>query len=139
MKKAFTVLELVFVIVIIGILSAVAIPKLSSTVEDAYKTKAKDTVASVRIALSTLRQKNILKGNFDDINYSTIGETFSNLLTIGIKKCTTDGCGGWETTDTDANHPEFTFHAPSGDVVFKVENNMLNCTSAESVCKEYDE
>jgi len=139
MKKAFTILELVFVIVIIGILAAVAIPKLSGTVEKAYNTRAKNTVASVRIALTTLRQKNILKGNFDDINYTTIGENFSGLITRGIKKCTADGCAGWETTNTNMNHPEFTFHAPSGDVVFKVENNTLNCTSAESVCKEYNE
>jgi prepilin-type N-terminal cleavage/methylation domain-containing protein len=34
-KKAFTMIELIFVIVIIGILSAVAIPKLSATREDA--------------------------------------------------------------------------------------------------------
>ena len=35
MKKAFTIIELIFVIVIIGILIAVAIPKLNSTREDA--------------------------------------------------------------------------------------------------------
>ena len=35
MKKAFTMIELIFVIVIIGILASVAIPKLSSTRDDA--------------------------------------------------------------------------------------------------------
>jgi len=138
MKKAFTIMELVFVIVIIGILSAIALPKLTNTMTLAYEVKAKNTVAAVRSALATLRQKNILKSEFNDINYSTIGENFSNLLSLGVKKCTISGCGGWETTSTDNSNPEFTFHAPGGDVVFKLENNKLNCISDTDICKKYN-
>ncbi|WP_418228279.1 prepilin-type N-terminal cleavage/methylation domain-containing protein [Campylobacter pinnipediorum] len=35
MKKAFTMIELVFVIVILGILAAISIPKLIATRDDA--------------------------------------------------------------------------------------------------------
>ena len=38
-KKAFTMIELIFVIVILGILAAVAIPKLSATRDDAKVSK----------------------------------------------------------------------------------------------------
>lgn len=38
-KSAFTMIELIFVIVILGILASVAIPKLAATRDDAKKTK----------------------------------------------------------------------------------------------------
>lgn len=67
-RNAFTMLELTFVIVIIGILSAVAIPKMAATRDDAVITKARTTVAAVRSAIATERQKRILKGDFLPIN-----------------------------------------------------------------------
>lgn len=63
-KKAFTMIELIFAIIIIGILASVAIPKLAATRDDAEITKARVTVASIRNALSMERQKRILQRGF---------------------------------------------------------------------------
>jgi len=80
MKKAFTMVELVFVVVIIGILSAIAIPKFAATRDDAIVSKGRAEVAALRSAIAMERQKRILQGNFDDIN----GSTAESLLEYGL-------------------------------------------------------
>ncbi len=80
MKHAFTMVELVFVIVVIGILSAIAIPKLAATRDDAVASKGMSTLAAVRGSLSTERQKRILRSDFTEItDLSAGGGVFSTF------------------------------------------------------------
>jgi general secretion pathway protein G len=83
MKKAFTMVELVFVIVVIGILSAIAIPKFAATRDDAIISKALAEVSAMRSAIATERQKRILRGDFTDIVAADITGTPS-LLEYGL-------------------------------------------------------
>ena len=81
-KKAFTMIELVFVIVIIGILATVAIPRLAATRDDAEITKGRTVLSSVRNALAMERQKRILRGEFEQI--TAVGDStnvFGNFYT----------------------------------------------------------
>lgn len=63
MKKAFTMIELIFVIVIIGIMATVAIPKLAATRDDA---KISTEVASVTQVLINLGSEYASQGAFNN-------------------------------------------------------------------------
>lgn len=109
MNKAFTMVELVMVIVVIGILAAIAIPKLAVTRDDAIVTKAKTTVGTLRTAIATERQKRMLRGNFTHVD----GATAESLLEYGLDS-------KWSRSGNT-----FTFTGPDGTCVFTVSNNKL--------------
>lgn len=119
MKKAFTMIELIFVIVIIGILSAIAIPKMAVTRDDAILVKARATVGALRSAISMERQKRILQSNFDDV---TAAEAAA-LLDYGLGS-------NWAQSGSN-----FTFTEPStsSTCVFTVSDNKLTKTSTCTV------
>lgn len=101
MKRAFTMIELIFVIVIMGILSAVAIPKLAATRDDADAAKSAmnmnifiSDITSYYTAHGSLSANmtdmtNVEVGNFTNpqIFVSTVpcvDVTMGNVSSIGI-------------------------------------------------------
>ncbi len=54
MKKAFTLVELIFVIVIIGVLAAVAVPKFTNLTDNAKISAELSTASAVQTALETV-------------------------------------------------------------------------------------
>ncbi len=79
-RKAFTMIELVFVIVVVGILAAIAVPRLAATRDDAIITKARAAVGAMRSAIATERQKRILRGVFTDITNAEVSGLLSYPL-----------------------------------------------------------
>ena len=69
MKKGFTMIELIFVIVILGILASVAIPRLAATREDAEITTG---IANIRTLLSDITVFYVAKGNFNGTKWRDI-------------------------------------------------------------------
>lgn len=61
-RQAFTMIEVVFVIVVLGILAAIAIPRLAATRDDAQIAKGRSDVAAIRAAIVSERQGRLLQG-----------------------------------------------------------------------------
>ena len=143
-RKAFTMLELVFVIVVIGILSAVAIPKFAVNRDDAVISKAKTLVASVRSAIATERQKRILQGSFTSIfrltDSSAVNKPIFNAIDgntsnpvlqyppFSCKTSTSTECWKETTVGTATTDGVYTYMMPvAGSVVFTLKDNQFNC------------
>jgi prepilin-type N-terminal cleavage/methylation domain-containing protein len=94
-RKGFTLIELLIVVVIIGILAAIAIPKFSTTKEKAY-------VASMKTDLRNLATAQ--EGYFSDFNtYSTgLPTDYSASTGVTVTMGTVSGTG-WDATASHNN------------------------------------
>lgn len=88
MKKGFTMIELIFVIVILGILASVAIPRLSGTRTDA---EISTTVANIRILLSDLNSYYVVKGEFPQ---GSNGVKWSEITNVYLENANSSVVGG---------------------------------------------
>ncbi|WP_321236137.1 type II secretion system protein [Campylobacter sp.] len=97
MKKGFTMIELIFVIVILGILASVAIPRLAATREDA---EISTTIANIRTLVSEASSYYVGHGKF------TTGDTANgvpwNEVTNVPLKTSTNGDASTAAATTDA-------------------------------------
>jgi len=104
MKKSFTVLELIFVIVIIGILAGLAIPRLFPVITTSKIKKLQSQVSAIRVAISNKYSKNIISGvnSCPSLEKSTTDSTlFEGVLTYPITK--NKGDIKWDGNGSDYN------------------------------------
>ena len=87
MKKGFTMIELIFVIVILGILASVAIPRLAATRTDA---EIATTVANLRTLLSDLNSYYAVKGEFTE---GADGVKWSEITNVPLENADTQAVG----------------------------------------------
>ena len=154
-KNAFTMIELVFVIVILGILASVAIPKFAATRTDAQISKGRSDISSIRSAIMTERQGRLIKGDSDFINRldngvatdtegvklfdsnETLSATSPKILSYPVT--TKDSDGHWmKTGDTN-----YTAEVENTKVKFNYYNDNghfdckgLNSNKADELCKQ---
>lgn len=144
-RTAFTMLELIFVIVVIGILATVAIPRLAATRDDAQVAKGRSDVAAIRSAIVSERQGRLLRGDSAYINrldqgvnsstsdvtiFDNNGTAANSLLMYGIT--TKNDNGHWMKVDDDTyaykilqNWVSFDYNKTTG--TFTCDRNAKYC------------
>ncbi len=143
MKRfAFTMIELVFIIVVIGILSAIAIPRLAATRDDAQVAKGRSDVSAIRSAIVSERQGRLLRGDsaytaaLDD-GTTAVGQTLFDgnatvsLLQYGIVSASTNG--HWMKTGNTA----YTYRVMGDAVAFTYTQGTgaFDCTHTNANCR----
>ena len=143
MEKAFTMLELVFVIVVLGILASVALPRLWVTRDDALFTKAKTQIATVRAGISSAYSKNIMSGEMDKcpaLEKDTTDESlFEAVINPPIKRNSKDIA--WDIDSDNDDKTTYKLKIGSKETTFTYEKNAskncpFTCNSSDELCKE---
>ena len=130
-------IELIFVIVVLGILAGVAVPRFFPVVEDAYIAKAQAKVSVIRSGLQNWRSLHLLKGDGGAYPSSIDDDSDASKLFCKVTTCETNSSavGKW----SKKSNGEYLFHLDSYDIVFDYNSTTgsFGCVSPSSVCDRF--
>ena len=135
-------IELVFVIVILGILASVAVPKFAATRTDAQISKARADIASIRSAIVSERQTRLIKGDASWIDKLSDGndtlftgsDENHTLLMYGISAGTT--AGHWSVLDDDKKKYRFKVGSEDCDFDYNSTTGKFTLTTSSTLCDQ---
>lgn len=116
MKKAFSMIEMIFAIAVIGILSAIAIPKMMANKETAQLVQLKEQVEAIRKGIETYAGNQYLEKGFKEYPKNTLcayknpafynnmtckgAKVFADKVATGIHRRAANSIG-WDNFDED--------------------------------------
>ncbi|WP_353661884.1 type II secretion system protein [Hydrogenimonas sp. SS33] len=130
-------IELIFVIVVIGILASIAMPKLWVTRDDAIIAKGRAEVSTIRSGIATERQKSLLSGNAAyPASLDKDNKAFGAIMEYGV--ATSDSAGHWSH---EANTTTYIYHLGDTDVNFTYnpDTGKFDCDHTVQGCKDLTE
>ena len=127
MRKGFTMIELIFVIVILGVLASVAIPRLAATRDDAEVAKA---ATNLTTAISDITAYYTAKGNFKSGSGANANDVTFDKITNALTKDGKLNVKGKTTCVT------VTLPAAATTASGKVELTLTFDTTKDAVCKQ---
>ncbi|WP_324172201.1 type II secretion system protein [Sulfurimonas sp.] len=148
LHNAFTMIELIFVVIVLGILSAIALPKFASTKRSADIASGRADISVIRAAIVSERQTQLVKGvNTYIPNLSANTTTLFTgsgtipakakdqnrmLLLYGIKAGT--GSGNWAVTNAAKKTYTYTVDEVATTFDYNSSTGIFACKADEDNC-----
>lgn len=128
-NRAFTVIELIFVIVVIGILVSMALPKFTEIREQTEVAKGKGDVATIRAAIVNERQTRLIKGDATWITAANLdnGGLFGGVLTTSMTN--SNSTGHWYNDNLGDGTYTYTVGSTANTFTYTDANGSFGCTS----------
>jgi prepilin-type N-terminal cleavage/methylation domain-containing protein len=110
-KQGFTLIELLIVVVIIGILAAIAIPKFSATREKAYRSTMQADLRNLATQQELYYSDNYTYSN----DLAALGFVESRAITVNVTNASATGWAATSEHDALAGETCTTEHGDQGD------------------------
>lgn len=134
-KRAFSLIEIIFTIAIISIILIVAIPKFGDTLNNANTNKIKSDILIIKEGINNYKNKMILKGETTTLESLDDNDQylFHKILQNPIEASSNIAFGSWTKTSSvtyrvyveDGNSVEFVYD--SDDYSFECDEDNLLC------------
>ena len=137
MKKAFSIIEIIFTLAIISIILVVATPKVKNIFEKANTTQIKATISLIREGIVKEKNRLLLSNSLDKLYSLDDGDRnlFNKVLSTPIIEVDTPEANGWVRV---SNNSYKVFIDDTQSIVFEYDPNTysFDCNYEESLCKE---
>ncbi len=142
MKRAFTIIELIFVIIVIGILASVALPRFQENYKQSLISKAQSKVTAIRSGIQVYKNKHILLGQTplpSSLEKTGSTKLFDAILQDGV----TPGTNAGEWQKINSSPPRYKYYLNNGYIVFEYNNSNgkflcnPNLSSSQELCNYF--
>jgi len=136
-KRAFSLIEIIFVIAIISIVLIVAIPKLGNTLNNANTNKIKSDILLIREGLNNYKNKMILQGSTTTLESLEENDTylFSKILQNPIYSSEKPKIGSW-CKISNTSYRVYIENGDSVEFVYDNDDYSFDCDDDNLFCQE---
>ncbi len=143
MKKAFSLFEIIVVLVIVSIIFSFIVFKSKSSIDLSKKIKIKSSIALIRTSISKLKTERILQNSEEQIVLDNApintknSQLFKNILDFPLISSSNESkeIGKW----IKSSNKEYKIYLTNQSyLIFSFEKNSFNCKSEISLCEEYE-
>lgn len=136
-KRAFSLIEIIFVIAIISIILIVAVPKLGDTLNKANTNKIKSDILLIKEGLNNYKNRMILQGLTTPLESLEDNEQylFNKILQDPIYSSAKPKIGSWSKI-SDTSYKVYVENGDSVEFIYDNDDYSFECDHDNILCQE---